>query len=690
MISIDRLDDAAVKLADVVNRESFVSKKGRTQHELWQWLCELISQNPDKISSLRVDPIIRGGLRRFTDMVGTLWNALADYYVRQGNFEKARDVFEEAVLTVATVRDFSLVFDSYAQFEESALNLALESLGDNPTEDEQIDAEMRMARFEALMDRRPLLLSSVLLRQNPHNCDEWQKRVELYHDNEAMMVRTYTQAVTTVDASKAQGKLHTLWLSFAKMYETNDDVNEARAILDRAVKVDFAQVEDLAAVWCEYAEMEVRHKNYTRALHLMATATTPSKEFGAVAAYRDSKIPVQGRVHKSLKLWALYADLEESLGTFETCKAVYDRLLELRIATPQTILNYAAFLEEHNHFEQSFTAYERGIAMFKWPIVFEIWDVYLVKFTKRYGGTKLERTRELFEQSITGVSDKYAKQIFMLYAQFEEAHGLSRHAMAVYARACKAVPKVGRAEMWSVYIERAAAMFGVTHTRDLYSEAIEVLPEREARDMCIKFAALERKLGEIDRARAIYSHCSQMCDPRSGQKFWKTWNDFELRHGNEDTFREMLRVKRSVAASYNTTANFQDALDAGAEANAAKGEDDDMAALEAEATKMAKAKIVSGFVSAGGAAVEQPAGTTNNDEIDLDDDDDDDDDADAGDAGGSAMDSKEDDAIHTKPVPDEVFGRVAEEGDAAGDGDGDGDGGNMGAKDRFKAAGGAL
>lgn len=32
--------------------------------------------------------------------------------------------------------------------------------------------------------------------------------------------------------------------------------------------------------------------------------------------------------------------------------------------------------------------------------------------------------------------------------------------------------------------------------------------------MCIRFAELERKLGEIDRARAIYAHCSQMCDPR--------------------------------------------------------------------------------------------------------------------------------------------------------------------------------
>ena len=29
------------------------------------------------------------------------------------------------------------------------------------------------------------------------------------------------------------------------------------------------------------------------------------------------------------------------------------------------------------------------------------------------------------------------------------------------------------------------------------------------------------------------------------------WNDFEVAHGNEDTFREMLRVKRSVVAQYS-------------------------------------------------------------------------------------------------------------------------------------------
>ena len=42
-----------------------------------------------------------------------------------------------------------------------------------------------------------------------------------------------------------------------------------------------------------------------------------------------------------------------------------------------------------------------------------------------------------------------------------------------------------------------------------------------AREMCLRFADLERKLGEIDRARAVYAHGSQISDPRVGQTSWK-------------------------------------------------------------------------------------------------------------------------------------------------------------------------
>ena len=58
---------------------------------------------------MKVADIIHGALRRFTDGLGQLWCSLADYYIRGGHFEKARDVYEEAIQTVMTVRDFGEV-----------------------------------------------------------------------------------------------------------------------------------------------------------------------------------------------------------------------------------------------------------------------------------------------------------------------------------------------------------------------------------------------------------------------------------------------------------------------------------------------------------------------------------------------------------------------------------------------------
>ena len=50
---------------------------------------------------------------------------MADYFIRQGMFEKARDVYEEGLTTVITVRDFSLIFDALTTFETSLLEARL-------------------------------------------------------------------------------------------------------------------------------------------------------------------------------------------------------------------------------------------------------------------------------------------------------------------------------------------------------------------------------------------------------------------------------------------------------------------------------------------------------------------------------------------------------------------------------------
>ena len=62
-------------------------------------------------------------------------------------------------------------------------------------------------------------------------------------------------------------------------------------------------------------------------------------------------------------------------------------------------------------------------------------------------------------------------------------------------------------------------------------------------------------LGEVDRARAVLQYGSQFADPRRDVAYWQRWRSFEEAHGNEDTFRDMLRVQRSVETAFAHVSN---------------------------------------------------------------------------------------------------------------------------------------
>jgi pre-mRNA-splicing factor SYF1 len=177
---------------------------------------------------------------------------------------------------------------------------------------------------------------------------------------------------------------------------------------------------------------------------------------------------------------------QESLGTLETTKSAYNRAIDLKVATPQMVINFATYLEDKGFFEDSFKvccvvarcavhhrccccsalcphcplatvivteravplllimmyppwmavqAYERGVALFPFPHVKDIWLAYLTKFVERYKNRKLERARELYEQAVEKVPAADAMTFYLMYAKLEEDHGLTRHAMRCDTRA---------------------------------------------------------------------------------------------------------------------------------------------------------------------------------------------------------------------------------------------------------------
>jgi pre-mRNA-splicing factor SYF1 len=629
--------EAITKYIDLINNPRFRSKHGKGHYQLWSEMVDLIVNHANQIETgdetgINVERIIRSGIERFADQRGKLWSGLATYWITRGNFERARDVFEEGITTVMTVRDFTLIFDSYTEFEESIIGALMDSAAHRSNkgivdEDADFDLDIRMMRFEQLMDRRPFLINDVLLRQNPNNVPEWEKRVALWGENKLEVVQAYTDAIAAIQPKKAVGLFHQLWANYAKLYESGGDIRNARVIMEKAVKVPFKSVAELADTWIEWAEMELRNENFDEAVRIMAKAIQAPKR--STVDYFDETLSPQQRVHKSWKLWSFYVDLVESVSTLEETKKVYERIFELRIATPQTVVNFANLLEENNYFEESFKIYERGLDLFSYPVAFELWNLYLTKAVDRHIG--IERLRDLFEQSVEGCPPRFAKVLYLMYGNLEEERGLARHAMRIYERATRAVSDEDRADMFNFYVTKSASNFGLPSTRPIYERAIAALPDKEARDMCLKFADMEKRLGEIDRARAIYGHASQFCDPRTSPTFWSKWEAFEVQHGNEDTFKEMLRIKRSVQAQYNTDVNFiasQALARSQQQANTDDVNDDGEDRADAMASLERDARAPQGFVPAStgplpGGSVDKVLVAANPDTIDVDDMDDD-------------------------------------------------------------------
>ncbi|KAH9946234.1 protein prenylyltransferase [Epithele typhae] len=474
-------------------------------------------EDPRSLRKLNIEDIIhKDGLEMYKDQAGRLWTGLATYWIKRAEFDRAKLTLEKGLATVLTIRDFTQIFDAYAEFSESLISALMEDEEDVKETEAELDTKMK--EFEELMDRRPFLVNDVLLRRNPNDVQEWVKRVALWGDDDEKVCLFSLNIIATAN-------FHKLYINFARFYEeggssgeAEKDIDSARKILLKATKVNFKTVDELAEVWCEWAEMEIRHENYDEAIRVMQRAAVVPK---------NTKI---NYFDHSLKLWSFYVDLEESLGTVESAKAVYDKIMDLQ-----------------QYYEESFKVYERGTELFTFPVSFEIWNIYLAKFVKRYGGSKIERTRDFEVLQIH----------LMMYAAFEEEHGLAKRAMSIYDRATTAVADEDKFELFTIYIAKATSNYGLPATRPIYERAIETLPDRQTAELCLRWG---------DRPRA-----GGFCDPRVHPKFWAEWNAFEIETGSEDTFREMLRVKRSVQAQFNTEASYLAAQMAAKEGGGANG-----------------------------------------------------------------------------------------------------------------------
>lgn len=59
---------------------------------------------------------IRDALQLYPDEGGKIWVKLSDYFVRLGEFDRAREVLEEAIESIDNAKDFGVIFSAYVKF----------------------------------------------------------------------------------------------------------------------------------------------------------------------------------------------------------------------------------------------------------------------------------------------------------------------------------------------------------------------------------------------------------------------------------------------------------------------------------------------------------------------------------------------------------------------------------------------
>ncbi|MES1911622.1 MAG: hypothetical protein MHM6MM_004030 [Cercozoa sp. M6MM] len=588
------------------------------QRKLWHELCTLSVRHAHRIRSVDVAALLRSAIENSgaeqAGDVGDLWVALADYHVRLAQFEVARGVFEEALQSVSSVRALATVFDAYTEFEEARVSAKLQDAEEQ--EDTEVaetdilaadDVDMHMDRLDHLLQRRPLLVSSVQLRQRPNSIDHWRRRAEIFKqkDDAVNVVRTYAQALRALseDAESAaraepRGALPLLWTELARYYEDNGSYEEARQVLERAVEAPFATTNELCVVNAGKRALEVARR---------ACALPPDHivRQGMRLSGFAATVPIKQRVWKELRLWTLLADLEESFGTLDTTRAVYDTVMSLRLATPQLVLNYARLLLTRRFFDDAFSVLERGVSLFPFPHNLLLYKTYLQHFVQRYGSTDAgaknhERVRQLFRQalhaipSLESADDNHSQQSAVSkalgevsktkaerrqeittavrelvgeFVAFEESlvegagDGVTtRQALDVLKQGAMRLRARDRLDMIKVLAHKTAACRGIVAARRVWQDALENRLGTHTQgggddSLCVEaallFAKLEQSVGEIDRARGIFSFAAQLsspADPHMWETFWTKFENFEAEFGNEHTLQDFYTLKRTVTA----------------------------------------------------------------------------------------------------------------------------------------------
>ena len=563
---------AVIFLIEIINNSDYYPIKNN-KYEYSMKVCKLISENSIEIENFNTENIFKYCLKKYSDEIGNIWVFYANFFLGKGNFEKTRSIFQKAVLNVNTRKDFGIVYNAFLNFEEGLAMVLMEKEEDEVFKKEKIileeidqilgffknkndnfeipnEEEIQLRRINDLLQKREFYLNDCVLRQNSNIVKNWINKFNFVEKKEKVYLDIFLEALKKINFDKADGNVSDLFIFMADFFKEKKDFKKMNFIYEKSFSYDFRKLEEyetLVLNWMENLLIFNYEKDVLKLLKIFLNLNKNKKtDF--------IKDKILNYLKNSQKLWSLYIDiLHNTEKNEEKIIKNYDILIKKKNCTGLNIINYLNFLDKENKKNKFYSVCEIGINQFEWPICGHIWLIYLKKTEEIETEKNIERLRELYERVVSEAPISQKFLFYLLFLDFEKKKGMINHQMEIFKKMIKDVEDKKKLITYKLYIAKTSKYFGIQKTREIYENFIKKnLKVEEKINLGLEYAKLELKLKEIDRARKIYFFLSQFCEPEIEEYgFWKIWEDFEIEWGNEDTYRDFIRNKKSIKKEYD-------------------------------------------------------------------------------------------------------------------------------------------
>lgn len=461
--------------------------------------------------------------------------------------------------------------------------------------------------------RRARSIFERALDVDPKQIPLWMRYIEA-----EMKTRNINHARNLLDrAVTILPRVDKLWYKYVHMEETLANVPGTRQVFER-----WMSWEPDEAAWSSYIKMEKRYGEYDRARSIFERFTIVhpeprnwlkwtrfEEENGTSDLVRDvfgTAIETLGEDFMDEKVFIAYARFEAQLKEFERARAIYkfglDRLPRSRssllhknyttfekqhgdrtgvedvVVSKRRVLyeeqvkenprnydawfDYARLEEASGDVDRTRDVYERAIAQTPptrekrhWRRYIYLWIFYAL--WEEMENKDINRARDIYTTCLELIPHKEFtfSKLWLLKAQFEVRQMEIQQARKTMGQAIGRCPKDS---LFKGYIDMEMRLFEFVRCRTLYEKHVEWNPANC--QAWIKFAELERDLGDSDRARAIFELAISQEQLEMPELLWKAYIDFEEYEGDPARPRalyERLLQKTDHVKVWTSYAHFE-------------------------------------------------------------------------------------------------------------------------------------